>query len=134
MYQWKLRPRRGKNDVASASRGTWLRHRQRPNLDGLIYASISHMKRTTVFLDEGVEGDLRAVARRRKEPVAATIREALERFVAAEAREGAPVRFLAVGRSGRRDTARRHEELVWKDLEPHGTRPSRARSPRRRKG
>jgi hypothetical protein len=91
------------------------------------------MKRTTVFLDERVEGDLRAVSRRRKETVAATIREALERFVAAEARAGASLRFLAVGRSGRRDTARRHEDLLWKGLEPHGTRSSPARRARRRR-
>jgi predicted transcriptional regulator len=92
------------------------------------------MKRTTVFLDERVEGDLRAVARRRKEPVAATIREALERFVASEGRERGSIRFLAVGRSGRRDTARRHEDILWKGLEPHGSQQLRAGRPRRRKG
>ena len=91
------------------------------------------MKRTTIFLDERVEGDLRAVSRRRKQPVAATIREALARFVADEVRAGETLRFVAVGRSGHRDTARRHEALLWKGLEPHGTRPSRPRRGRRRK-
>jgi hypothetical protein len=91
------------------------------------------MKRTTVFLDERVEGDLRAVSRKRNQPVAATIREALERFVADETRRSGTLRFLAVGRSGRSDTASRHEELLWKELEPHGTQPSRPRRGRRRK-
>jgi predicted transcriptional regulator len=92
------------------------------------------MKRTTVFLDERVEGDLRAVSRKRNQPVAATIREALERFVAAEARRSGSLRFLAAGRSGRRDTAARHEELLWKDLAPHGKQPARPRRGHRQKG
>ena len=92
------------------------------------------MKRTTIFLDERVEGDLRAVSRRRNQPVAAIVREALERFVSAEVRgRGTTLRFLAVGRSGRRDTAERHEDLLWKRFEPQRTGPGRSRRAREKK-
>jgi len=92
------------------------------------------MKRTTVFLDERVESDLRAVARRRKRPVSALVREALQRFVSEETRkEGFSLRFLAVGASGRRDSATLHEELLWKDLKPHGVRPASRAGHRKRR-
>ena len=75
------------------------------------------MKRTTIFIDEGLERELRLVARRRGRSVAAVVREAIAREVAAEARR--PLSFIGVGDSGRHDIAERHEELLWKALEPH---------------
>ncbi len=75
------------------------------------------MKRTTIFIDEGIERELRLVARRRGRSVAAVVREAIAREVAAEARH--PLSFIGIGDSGRRDIAERHEELLWKALEPH---------------
>jgi hypothetical protein len=79
------------------------------------------MKRTTVFIDESVDGDLRALARRQQRPVAALVREAVEQYVVA-GRQAGPARpgFVAIGRSGFRDTAERHEELLFADLAPHG--------------
>jgi predicted transcriptional regulator len=93
------------------------------------------MKRTTVFVEEHLESDLQAVARRQKRPVAALVREALQRYVAAEVHDGAPpLRFVGVGGSGRSDTAEQHEEQLWKELTPHTprTRPARRRKPRAR--
>ena len=94
------------------------------------------MKRTTLFIDEQVERDLQAVARRQRRPVAAVVREAIAAYVtsAQDASPPAEPGFVAIGRSGHRTTAARHEELLWKDLEPHGRAPraSRSRAARRR--
>jgi hypothetical protein len=96
------------------------------------------MKRTTVFMDEAVARELRLVARRRGRSVAAVVRTAIAREVAAEVHR--PLSFVGVGDSGRRDVAARHEELLWKALDPHsrgrgGRNPAkrRARQPSRGK-
>ncbi len=91
------------------------------------------MKRTTIFIEEGVERELRLVARRRGRSVAAVVRDAIAREVAAETRP--PLSFIGMGDSGRRDVAERHEELLWKTLEPHPPKAadrSRAAAPRSR--
>jgi hypothetical protein len=88
------------------------------------------MKRTTVFLDAALENDLKALARRRGQPMAALVREGLTAYVARQAAEEPAPRlsFLGIGRSGRRDVAQRHEELLWRGLTPHGEpRPTKAR-------
>lgn len=93
------------------------------------------MKRTTVFLDERLESDLHAIARRQKRPLASIVREALDGYVSREVRRKGPgLRFAAIGASGRSDTANRHEELLFRKLEPHGrTRPpSPSRGARKR--
>jgi 16S rRNA U516 pseudouridylate synthase RsuA-like enzyme len=83
------------------------------------------MKRTTIFLDEGLEREMRAMAEYRGEPVASLVREALGRYVATETKRRRPrLRFIAAGRSGTSDTAERNEELVFRNLRPHG-KPSR---------
>jgi hypothetical protein len=86
------------------------------------------MKRTTLFLEEATDRELRLLAQREKLPVAALVRDALGRFLD-EARRGKEVRlrFLAAGRSGHHDTAERAEELLWGNLQPHST-GSRART------
>jgi hypothetical protein len=90
------------------------------------------MKRTTLFVDEAMEHELHALARRKGVPVAALIRESLSRYLAEEnKRQKFALRFLGVGRSGRKDVAERHEELLWQDLTPHDTLP--VRKGRRRK-
>ncbi len=96
-----------------------------------MYVSIRHMKRTTVFLDEEAEQDLRLLAERKGVPAASVLREAIDRYLGEERRKtGLPVRFLAVGRSGTRTTSERQEKLVFRDLEPHGavTRARRKRT------
>jgi len=89
------------------------------------------MKRTTLFLEEATERELRLLAQREKLPVAALVRDALGRYLD-EARRGKELRlrFLAAGRSGHHDTAERAEELLWRDLQPHSSRrwaPTRTR-------
>jgi len=79
------------------------------------------MKRTTIFIDEAIEADLHALARRQQRPVAALVREAVEQYVVAERQAGPPrPGFVAIGRSGVGDTAERHEDLLFADLAPHG--------------
>jgi predicted transcriptional regulator len=75
------------------------------------------MKRTTIFLEEQLERELHALARRQGRPMAGVVREAVEQYVvSARAAHGeSPRGFVALGRSGLHDTAERHEELLWKE-------------------
>jgi hypothetical protein len=85
------------------------------------------MKRTTIFIDEAVEADMRAVARQEGRPLAAVVREAFGDYLRnRKQRKGKRLAFIAVGRSGYRDTAERNEELLWQN--PHS--PKRASSKR----
>ena len=75
------------------------------------------MKRTTIFIDEAIEADLQAFARRQQRPVAALVREALEQYVVGQRRpRTARPGFVGVGRSGTADTAERHEAILFADL------------------
>jgi predicted transcriptional regulator len=79
------------------------------------------MKRTTVFLEEELQRELKIVAEYKRLPAASVLRDALDQYLRAERKKrDRKLRFLAVGRSGTKTTADRHEELLWKDLEPHG--------------
>jgi hypothetical protein len=90
------------------------------------------MKRTTLFLEEGTERELRLLSQRKKLPVAALVRDALGRYLdEAKRGKGLRLRFLAAGRSGHHDTAQRAEELLWGSLQPHSTAP---RAPTRARG
>jgi hypothetical protein len=85
------------------------------------------MKRTTVFLDERLERELRLLAQEDGRPSAALVREALESYVASRqrGRRSSPG-FVAIGRSGRSDVAERHEELLFARL----AKKRRVRAPR----
>jgi post-segregation antitoxin (ccd killing protein) len=78
------------------------------------------MKRTTLFVEESVDQELRALARRKGVPVSALVRESLSRYVTEQKRgQKFALRFLGEGHSGRSDVAERHEELLWRDVVPH---------------
>jgi len=69
-----------------------------------------------------MDQELHALARRKGVPVAALVRESLSRYVTEEKRgQSFALRFLGQGRSGRQDVAERHEELLWRGLEPHAS-------------
>lgn len=107
-----------------------------PSRSGGMYASICHMKRTTIFIDEGTERELHALSKRKKRPMASIVREAVERYVV-ENREVKASRlgFIAAGRSGHADTAERHEDRLF-DEPPSpvpARKPSRHKLSRRRK-
>jgi predicted transcriptional regulator len=103
----------------------------------LIYASICHMKRTTVFIPEALERELQLCARQEGRPTASLVREALAEYVARHRPTPDLPAFVAAFASGRTDTADRHEDLVFRTLTPHdGTgdlAPAARRPPRRRR-
>ncbi len=72
------------------------------------------MKRTTIFAEQETWVELRKIARRDGRSVADLIREAVRRLIALRQRPGSVPSLLGVGRSGRRDVASKHEELLWK--------------------
>lgn len=77
------------------------------------------MKRTTIFIEEGLERELHALARRTRRPMASIVREAVEQYVIERRSErGARLGFIAVGRSGHNDTAEHHEDLLFDDSLP----------------
>jgi hypothetical protein len=78
------------------------------------------MKRTTVFLDEDLDRDVKALAERQGRPAAGLVREALAEYVARHRRGGSSLSFVGAGRSGRSDVAQRHEEILEAELKPHG--------------
>jgi len=91
------------------------------------------MKRTTLFLEESTDRELRLLAQQVNLPVAALVRDALDRFLQDSARgKGLKLRFLAAGRSGHHDTAERAEELLWGDRPRHSS-DSRKRTGKGRK-
>jgi hypothetical protein len=80
-----------------------------------------------MFIDEGMERDLQALARCRNVPVSALVRESLAQYLAGQNGQS-PLRFLGRGRSGRTDIAAHHEDLLWRELTPHGSKPGKRRS------
>ena len=73
------------------------------------------MKRTTIFVDEALEHDLKAIAGRRGQPVAALVREALAEYVAGDKRgRRTTLSFVAAGASGHADTADRLDDALWR--------------------
>ena len=71
------------------------------------------MRRTTVKLPEDLDAKLRHEASRRRTTIAAITREAIEAHLGGGSRR----RLIAAkaGRSGRRDTARRIEEIIRRE-------------------
>lgn len=94
------------------------------------------MRRTTIFLPDALERDLKLHARRAGVPVAAVVREAVAAYIVEQ--RGTSSRlpsFAAVGASGRSDTADRHEDLLWKDPgHAAARRPARRRRSTKRRG
>lgn len=77
------------------------------------------MRRTSLFLDDGVQRHLRQLARKRGTSVAQLVREALSLYIARAAAPAAALPSVA-GRfsSGTEDTSDRVDDLLWR--EPHG--------------
>jgi len=90
------------------------------------------MKRTTLFIEPEMERELQSLARREGRPVAALVREAVAHYVSA-ARDARSVRlgFIAAGRSGRRDIAETHEDLLFRENTSLTKRPAAKRPPRK---
>jgi len=81
------------------------------------------MKRTTVSLPDDIAGALAREARRRNVSASAIARDALASHLGLVGDKPRPVPFEAVGRSGRRTTARDMEELIGREWDE----PARSR-------
>jgi predicted transcriptional regulator len=68
-------------------------------------------QKTTLYLDAADYRRLKALARAQGRPPAQLVREAVARYVAAEAPARAP-RSIGAGRSRRKDVGERAEELL----------------------
>ena len=84
--------------------------------------TIVYMKRTTIFADEGLIESLKRVALKEKMSLSATIRRALEEFVARRQGGNPLPSFVGIGESGRRDVSERAEELLWATSDEEGER------------
>ncbi len=72
------------------------------------------MKRTTIFADEYLLGEVKNLARQKNSSVAEVVREALERYVADNRlATGASLSFVGIGEGADSTVAERHEELLW---------------------
>lgn len=72
------------------------------------------MNRTTIFADDFLLNELRALSKEEKKSLSATIREALETYVSAKRAAKPRLSFAGKYHSGQSDIAERHEELLWK--------------------
>ena len=91
------------------------------------------MKRTTLFIDPALDRELLALARRKGQSMASVVREAVAQYVATAAKKTRARRpgFIAAGRSGRHDTAERHEELLFQVHPPGRRKPATAAAAKR---
>ncbi len=86
------------------------------------------LKRTTILADEETLRGLQAIARGRGLSLAETVRQVLAAFAAKPRPRRKPLSIIGIGRSGRKDVASRHGELLQEPTadEPH-PRPRRGR-------
>jgi len=89
------------------------------------------MKRTTIFMPEALERDLRGEAGRTGKTVALLVREALAEYIAARRTTANPPSFVGCGAGRRHDVADTHEALLW--TAPHPTLKTPAARPARRR-
>jgi hypothetical protein len=76
------------------------------------------MKRTTIFVPEGLERDLQLYARRAGKPTAAVVREALAAYIAQRRPASTLPSFTGAFDSGHTDTAERHDDILFRNLLP----------------
>lgn len=76
----------------------------------LTYMLASDMKRTTIYLEPELEMRLKVEGLRRKQPMAALVREAVEAYLGGEPATGPP--GAGAFASGRHDTAARAEKVL----------------------
>ena len=88
----------------------------------MTYDIICHMKRTTIFLPESLERQLRMAAKRQEKPVAALVREALTKHLESLP-SPAPFKMPRTFDTGRSDISERIDELAFKDFKIHGDEP-----------
>jgi hypothetical protein len=90
------------------------------------------MRRTTIFLPDALERDLKLHARRAGVPVASVVREALAAYIVNRRGASRLPSYAGVGTSGRSDTAEQHEDLLWRNPGHAPRVPPRSRRSKRR--
>lgn len=73
------------------------------------------MRRTTILLQDDLADQLDYERRRRNSSTAAIVREALTEYLAG-GKTARRLPFVALGRSGKRDTARKAESILAREL------------------
>jgi metal-responsive CopG/Arc/MetJ family transcriptional regulator len=73
------------------------------------------MKRTTVFADEDLINEIKEISEEENRSMAEVIREAMVNYIKQKRQKKKPLSFIGIGKSGRKDIAERHEELLWKE-------------------
>ena len=71
------------------------------------------MKRTTIFIDEEIEQEIKLIARQRGKKVSEIIREAIDDYLSKH-RKHKKYSFVGLGSSNRSDISENHEEELWK--------------------
>ncbi len=72
------------------------------------------MKRTTIFADEALLDEIRALSAEQGSSVAGIVREALTEYIARKRKSPKRLSFVGCGTSGRSTIAERHEQLLWR--------------------
>ncbi|EDP75463.1 type II toxin-antitoxin system VapB family antitoxin [Hydrogenivirga sp. 128-5-R1-1] len=70
------------------------------------------MKRTTLFIEEELEEEIKRIARLKGKKTSEVVREALRDYVKRH-RSKKTLSFVGIGKSGRKDLSETHEEELW---------------------
>jgi len=71
------------------------------------------MKRTTIFIDEEIDQELKLIARQKGKRVSEIIREAIDDYLSKH-KKHKKCSFVGLGNSNRSDISENHEEDLWK--------------------
>ena len=74
------------------------------------------MKRTTIFADDYLMKELKEISKEENKSVAGVIREAMEKHVRQKRRSKRKLSFIGISKSGKKDIAEKHEDLLWKEV------------------
>lgn len=74
------------------------------------------MRRTTIFANDNLINEVKEISKEENRSVAEIIREAMQVYVKQKRYKRKRISFIGIGSSGRKDIAKRHEELLWKKL------------------
>ena len=70
------------------------------------------MKRSTIFIDEELEADIKHTAKITGKKVSHVIREALKGYVE-KSKSKKKLPFVGIGKSGQKDISETHEKRLW---------------------
>lgn len=72
------------------------------------------MKRTTIFVDEMLIEEIKAISKEEHRKTSDVLREAMERYIKEKKKGPRTLSFGGIGKSGRHRIPEEHEELLWK--------------------